>query len=177
MNKILSATLCAGTHSFYHSKLIQIKLFILTRCHLSSQNKGKKNAINLCSLTNSRNIITHPHLIQIKHKPSGDLTSVILQPRPEDCRMTRSVKWEQNDWKYHFVGVMDEKTANAFPSSNASGLRKQWKRIYGADRWKRSKAQNYLEITGKLLSENIVWQKKPQMVGKGKTEFVFEKFH
>lgn len=33
----------------------------------------------------------------------------------------------------------------------------------------RGKEKSYLEITGKLLSENIVWQRKLQMVGKGKT--------
>jgi len=36
-------------------------------------------------------------------------------------------------------------------------------------RQERSKEKSYLEITGKLLSENIVWQKKLQMAGKGKT--------
>lgn len=63
---------------------------------------------------------------------------------------------------------MDSKTANTFSSSNISRFRKQWQRIHGAEKQERNKEKSYLEITGKLLSENILWQKQLQMVGKGK---------
>lgn len=52
----------------------------------------KKNPINLCfSNQFSRNMITYPHLTQIKFEPLGDLTLMILEPWPEDYRKARCV--------------------------------------------------------------------------------------
>lgn len=54
---------------------------------------------------------------------------------------------------------MSSKTANTLSSSNISGFRKQRQRIHRTEKQERNKKKSYLEITGKLLSENILWQK------------------